>query len=684
MMELWSTFMRVLNWILGITALGLLPLAQPAAAASPPMTTVFNSGLTGSSLIQGIAAGPDGNFWFTAAGIPGLGISGAIGRITRAGVITQFTSGLNTGSNPAIIVAGPDGNLWFVDQGTTPAIGRITPTGVITEFNQGLNPNSFLPGITTGPDGNLWFTVGAPAPTAIGRITPTGVITQFAQGRLRQPGSIAAGADGTLWFSDGTFFGHVVPSTGVVTDIEPPTGMAFMRLAAGPDGNIWFTGVTLPAQQGLLGSIDSTGAITTFSQGLNAGSFPNALAAGPDGNLWFTDGGPTKSIGRMTTAGTITEFPQDPGLNTPVGIAAGPTNALWLADTNAHAIGRLTLPTDVVTAGVSGSGEVTSLPAGIACGNGNQSCSAGFADSTPVTLIAAPAAGFDFAGWSGGACSGTGPCTVSLSADTNVGANFVAHGTSGVALVSAVLPSSRSVQAGTTATAFGTVINTSADTTATGCTVQAETDVTTGFYFQVTDPATNRPVGPVNPSITLPPGGAQSVILSLTPSASFAPTAVAFNFSCANAPSAVSNFGLNTLLLSASSAPAADVVALAATTTNDGIVDIPGANGIGAFAVATINLGAPAVINASANTGTADLPVTITICETVPATGQCLAPTTASVNTSIATNATPTFAIFVQGSASVPFQPAMNRVFVQFKDAGNAVRGSTSVAVRTQ
>ena len=40
------------------------------------------------------------------------------------------------------IAAGPDGNLWFTDQGTTKAIGRITPAGAITEFSSGLNAGS--------------------------------------------------------------------------------------------------------------------------------------------------------------------------------------------------------------------------------------------------------------------------------------------------------------------------------------------------------------------------------------------------------------------------------------------------------------------------------------------------------------------------------------------------------------
>jgi hypothetical protein len=54
------------------------------------------------------------------------------------------------------------------------------------------------------------------------------------------------------------------------------------------------------------------------------------------------------------------------------------------------------------------------------------------------------------------------------------------------------------------------------------------------------------------------------------------------------------------------------------------------------------------------------------------------------VTTTIGASETPTFAFFVTGTGTVPFDPAVNRVFVRFKDAGGITRGSTSVAVRTQ
>jgi hypothetical protein len=123
-------------------------------------------------------------------------------------------------------------------------------------------------------------------------------------------------------------------------------------------------------------------------------------------------------------------------------------------------------------------------------------------------------------------------------------------------------------------------------------------------------------------------------------------------------------------------------VALAASD-DPGIVDIPGPAGSGAFAVATVNLGASSSITASADTGSAALPVTLSLCQTNPQTGACISTIGPSVTTTINAHDTPTFAIFVKGGGTVPFAPAGNRVFVRFKDAG-VTRGATSVAVRTQ
>ena len=74
----------------------------------------------------------------------------------------------------------------------------------------------------------------------------------------------------------------------------------------------------------------------------------------------------------------------------------------------------------VATVG-NGDGTVTAAPGAIDCGS---VCSDGFDYGTSVTLTATPAQGSTFTGWSGGGCSGTGTCSVTLTAATSVMAGF--------------------------------------------------------------------------------------------------------------------------------------------------------------------------------------------------------------------------------------------------------------------
>jgi hypothetical protein len=72
----------------------------------------------------------------------------------------------------------------------------------------------------------------------------------------------------------------------------------------------------------------------------------------------------------------------------------------------------------------TGSGQVTSSPAGIDCGAGGTDCSASFVHGTQVTLTSTPSTGSDFSGWSG-ACSGSGSCVVAMDQVREVTATFV-------------------------------------------------------------------------------------------------------------------------------------------------------------------------------------------------------------------------------------------------------------------
>jgi streptogramin lyase len=323
-----------------------------AASVSAQAITEFPLPPAGSAPTA-IAAGPDGNLWFTE-------YNDRIGRITTAGVITEFPLP-TAGGGMVAIVAGPDGNLWFTEFDAQ-RIGRITTGGVITEF-QIMRLAANPAGIAAGPDGSLWFSEHDG--DRIGRITTDGVITEFWIPTNLRPGpgpiGITAGPDGNLWFAEADVnrIGRITTG-GVMTHfpIRTSSGGPF-AITAGPDGNLWFT-----EYGGKIGRITPSGVINEFSIPTSGGR-PRDITTGPDGNLWFTEETADK-VGRITTSGAVTEFSIPTPGSRPIGISAGPDGNIWFAESRGNKIGRLsvvrrpTLETRIFpvvgsTAGVGGS-----------------------------------------------------------------------------------------------------------------------------------------------------------------------------------------------------------------------------------------------------------------------------------------------------------------------------------------
>lgn len=251
-------------------------------------------------------------------------------------------------------------------------------------------------------------------------------------------------------------------------------------------------------------------------------------------------------------------------------------------------------------------------------------------------------------------------------------------------ILSAVLPASRSIQVGSSATAFATIINTS-NTTAQNCSIGVPAIANAGFSYQETNPATNQLIGQVNTPVNIAAGGSASFVFTITPNSVVEPTTLEPWFDCTDEIGADAIFGLNTLTFSASTNPTIDIIALAATATNDGILHLPGSSGSGAFSIATTNAGVAGNVIVKPTTGASSLPLSLTICQTNPNNGACLSPPSASVTASIAANATPTFSVFATASGSIPLDPATRRIFVEFTQTGTGdLKGLTSVAVKTQ
>jgi streptogramin lyase len=332
------------------------PAGSPAGTAPSPAT------------LTSITAGPDGALWFT-------GIPGEVGRITTSGVVTEFPvpavpppagSPAGTAATPASltgITVGPDGALWFA--GVPGEVGRITTSGVVTEFvvpeipppagsAAGTAGSIVTPaGITAGPDGALWFTDPAGGNSFVGRITTTGVVTEYAAPNLNSNATIVTGPDGDLWFNAGSSLARITAS-GVVTSFSAPGNFnQIAGLTPGPNGSVWFTeeedGSTV-GEQPAVGAISPAGVMslfpipqgTTLDPNRGIAVDPTAVTTGPDGAIWFAD---NVGIGRITTTGTIEQFPLTTPGATVANIASGPEDTLWFTqlDSNENwSIGRMT------------------------------------------------------------------------------------------------------------------------------------------------------------------------------------------------------------------------------------------------------------------------------------------------------------------------------------------------------
>ena len=366
-----------------VSAVGGLALAVPRALAADPVGTITEYPVASGGGLNRITSGPDGNIWFTESGINKIARMTPAGSATP-GVVTEFAIP-TPDSGPIDITTGPDGALWFTEFVGT--IGRITTSGQITEYriaplrNNGTSlkkDRAFAFGITSGPDGALWFIVNCCAPSgqpdsSIGRITTTGEITLFPVPKGTSPAvGITTGPDGNLWYPatnvpcanknlpcsdriDGRIQ-RMTPAGVVTGDFVIPSPYSDpSRIVTGSDGNLWFTeqgaiganGCCQPSrpEPGKIGRITTAGVITEFTTPPNsAGSpvtNPAGIAAGPDGNIWWTEysyltrprdpepGGLLHGgnrIGRINVSTlAITEFPIPTAHARADGITAGPT-----------------------------------------------------------------------------------------------------------------------------------------------------------------------------------------------------------------------------------------------------------------------------------------------------------------------------------------------------------------------
>lgn len=179
---------------------------------------------------------------------------------------------------------------------------------------------------------------GVSPATAETAAAPVGTITES---RVSSNGlnRVTLGPDNKLWFTEcdaTSSIGRIDPAqvgqqNPAIDHFPTPTASSCpIDITTGPGGDVWFTELG-----GNIGRITTAGTIIEFPV---PGSPPLfGITHEPDGNLWFVVnccGERNGKIGRMTPTGQVTLFPVALGTSPAPGITTGPDGNLWFTATN--------------------------------------------------------------------------------------------------------------------------------------------------------------------------------------------------------------------------------------------------------------------------------------------------------------------------------------------------------------
>ncbi|MCC6456050.1 MAG: InlB B-repeat-containing protein [Caldilineaceae bacterium] len=284
---------------------------------------------------------------------------------------------------------------------SSPVLNRVTFTDNTATRNGGAMLSNGNGGTCTQMLTNVVFLSNSAA-TLGGGMFSQGLVETFG---LTLINVTLAGNEGTALVND--FLAIVTPTFTISNTIFYANDSPILN----PGGDMPTIGHSLVQESGGSGGGWNNG--LGFDGGGNMDANPN-FVDGVGGDLRLRAGSPAIDAGiNSAVPGSVTtDIAGAPR------IFDGNGDSTATVDMGAHEFAFF--PFNVAHSG-SGSGTVSSVPAGINCG---ADCTETFNAGTAVALTATPSASSTFAGWSG-ACSGTGACHVTINEANDVTATFI-------------------------------------------------------------------------------------------------------------------------------------------------------------------------------------------------------------------------------------------------------------------
>ena len=403
-------------------AVGALPFSVAIADLnmdSKPDLAVANASSNNVSILIGTGTGSFGSATNFAVGSAPQSV--AIGDLNMDGKPDLAVANLNS-NNVSILIGTGTGSFGAA---TNFAVGSFPVSIAIADLNMDSKPDlavandlsnnvSILIGTGTGSFGSATnVAVGAfPHSVAIGDLNMDGKPDLAVANAGSDNVSIQLGT-GTGSFGAATYF--------AVGNYPHSISIGDLNLDGKPDlavANASSDNVSI-----LINQFAAPSALTITKLGTGSGtvtSSPAGIDCGVDCSEPYNSGTVVTLTATPAIGSVFAAWSGDPDCTD--GIITMDTNKTCTATFNLSTVQQFAL---TVNKQGTGSGTVTSSPAGINCGT---DCTEVYNSGTSVTLTATPDAGSVFAGWTG-ACTGTGNCAITMDAAKTVTATFNLQGT---------------------------------------------------------------------------------------------------------------------------------------------------------------------------------------------------------------------------------------------------------------
>ncbi len=285
----------------GLSGCGLFPATYDSQPPGVHSVTTYRAEISG--VPYGVVPLGNGAFYFhhgTSSSSDGMGVDAGT---VSGGILREYL--IQTKDQFESVATAADGTLWatsILDNRAWPpvwagAIERLSASrsGVVYRIPRRLG---YAEKLLRGPDAAWWFAL--PDAHAIGRLTREGKLSITMLPRSMKPDDIAFDPNGTLY----------------ATETSRNSETASRDIAR----------------------ISSNGRVVMFHT-LSPDAKVGSLAGGGDG-VWFTEK-PSNSVGHITRAGHVEEFPIDRSIHVLDAIAVG-KDSVWFAAQDG--VGKLSLP----------------------------------------------------------------------------------------------------------------------------------------------------------------------------------------------------------------------------------------------------------------------------------------------------------------------------------------------------